>query len=210
MGDNLGRTFCGVLGYDALEAMNKMDVNDCQSTRRDFVRTAFAAIEGWLWYYKQEVQSTIGTVRAFSALEEAALSETSYLITDTGKLRAQTRFTAMATMFRFVTRIAEQQYGGPLVDFQTSDWKNFNDAIAIRNRITHPKNIPDLTLSERDIMVVKNALLWLVEIVVTTMEKLKLMLEDHLASFREVSEALIAGDPDMLRLYKTALDGTET
>jgi hypothetical protein len=189
--------------------MNKMDANDCQSTRRDFVRTAFAAIEGWLWNYKQEVQSAIGTVREFSAFEEAALSETSYLITDTGKLRAQTRFTPIATMFRFVTRTAEEQYGATLVDFETSDWKNFNDAIAIRNRITHPKSIPDLTLSERDIAAVKNALLWLFDVVVATMEKLKLMLEDHLVSLREVSEALIAGDPNMLRFYKSVLEGFE-
>lgn len=210
MSSNLGQTFCGVLGYDALEAMNKMDANDCQSTRRDFVRTAFAAIEGWLWNYKQEVHSTIGAVREFSALEESALSETSYLITNTGKLRTQIRFMPMATLFRFVTRIAEEEYGARLVDFDGSDWKNFNDAIAIRNRITHPKSIPDLTLSEHDIAAVKNALLWLVEIVVTAMEKLTLMLEDHLASFREVTDALIAGDPNILRLYKTALEGAET
>ena len=210
MSDNLGQTFCGVLGYDALEAMNKMDANDCQSTRRDFVRAAFAAIEGWLGTYKQEVQSTIGAVREFSALEDAALSETSYLISDTGKLRTQIRFTPMATLFRFVTRIAEQEYGARLVDFDAPDWKNFKDAIAIRNRITHPKSIPDLTLSEHDITAVKNALLWLVEIVVTAMEKLKLMLEDHLASFREVTDALIAGDTNILRLYKTALEGAET
>ena len=209
MSENLGRTFCGVLGYDALEAMNKMDANDCQSTRRDFVRTAFAAIEGWLWNYKQEVQSAVGTVREFSALEEAALSETSYLITDTGKLRAQTRFTPIATMFRFVTRTAEEQYGATLVDFETSDWKNFNDAIAIRNRITHPKSIPDLTLSERDIAAVKNALLWLFDMVVTAMEKLKLMLEEYLASLREVGDALIAGDPNMLRFYQSVLEGSK-
>jgi hypothetical protein len=42
------------------------------------------------------------------------------------------------------------------------------------------------------------------------MEKLKLMLEDHLASFREVTDALIAGDTNILRLYKTALEGAET
>jgi hypothetical protein len=41
------------------------------------------------------------------------------------------------------------------------------------------------------------------------MEKLKLMLEDHLVSLREVSEALIAGDPNMLRFYKSVLEGFE-
>ena len=34
--DDLGQTFYGILGYDAVDAMNKMDANDSQSTRRDF------------------------------------------------------------------------------------------------------------------------------------------------------------------------------
>ena len=207
--DDLGQTFYGILGYDAVDAMNKMSANDNQSTRRDFVRTAFAAIEGWLWNYRQKVQSTIGTVRDFSALEKSAFAETSYIISETGKLRDQTRFTPMATMFRFVTRIAEEQYGEQLVDFGSSEWKNFVYAIAIRNRVTHPKTIMDLTLSDVDIATVKAALLWFFEMVVTGSEKLKLLLDDHLQSMREVSQALAAGDPAMLELYNAVLESRD-
>lgn len=209
MSDGLGRTFYGILGYDAVDAMNRMGANDSQSVRRDFVRTAFAAIEGWLWNYRQEVQFTISAVRDFSALEESAFAETSYMISESGKLREQLRFTSTATMFRFVTRIAEEQYGEPLVDFTSSDWQNFVDAIAIRNRVTHPKSITDLKLSDFDIATVKAALLWLFNMVVSGSEKLKLMLDEHLHSMREVSEALAAGDPAMLELYNLVLESRD-
>jgi hypothetical protein len=204
--DDLGRTFYGILGYDAVDAMNKMGANDSQSARRDFVRTAFAAIEGWLWNYRQEVRSTLSAVRELSALEESAFAETSYAISDTGRLREQMRFTSMATMFRFVTRLAEEQYGEQLVDFGSSDWKNFIHAIAIRNRVTHPKSITDLTLPDFDIATVKAALLWFFEMVVTGSEKLKFLLDDHLNVMREVSDAIAAGDPATLELYNSVLE----
>ena len=84
--------------------------------------------------------------------------------------------------------------------------EKFVYAIAIRNRVTHPKTIMDLTLSDVDIATVKAALLWFFEMVVTGSEKLKLLLDDHLQSMREVGEALAAGDPAMLELYNSVLE----
>ncbi len=202
----LGRAFYGILGYDAVDAMERMRENDCQSSRRDFVRSAFAAIEGWLWEYRQSVQSTVGSVRDLSPIEQAAFADTSYTISDSGKLREQLRFVPMTVMLRFVTRIAEAECGEQLIDFSSADWTNFNQAIGTRNRITHPKAVQDLTLSEADIAVVQAALLWLFGVVVNGSEKLKLLLVDHVQSMREISTALAAGDSSMLRLYNSVLE----
>jgi hypothetical protein len=206
---NVGQTFYGILGYDAVDAMARMEGNDNQSSRRDFVRAAFAAIEGWLWNYRQQVHETIGAVREFSSLEEAAFAEKSYTVSDTGKLHEQIRFLPATTMFRFVTRIAEEQYGGQLVDFSSSNWTNFKSSIAVRNRITHPKTIEDLMLSDADIANVEAALLWLFEVVVEGSEKLKLLLANHVLSLREVVDALVNGDPAMLELYNVALENRD-
>lgn len=205
----LGRTFYGILGYDAVDAMERMKENDCQSSRRDFVRSAFAAIEGWLWEYRQSIQSTIGSVRDLSPLEESAFAETSYTISDSGKLREQVRFVPMTVMLRFITRIAEAECGEQLIDFSSADWTNFNQAIGARNRITHPKAVQDLTLSDADIAAVQAALLWLFGVVVNGSEKLKLLLVDHVQSMREISAALAAGDSSMLELYNSALESTK-
>jgi hypothetical protein len=207
--DQLGRTFYGILGYDAVDAMMKMEADDGQSSRRDFVRAAFAAIEGWLWNYRQEVQDIVGSCRAFSALEESALAEISYAISDTGALQEQARYLPITNMFRFVTRIAEAQCGQQLVDFSSADWANFKQSIAIRNRITHPKSIEDLMLSDADIGHVKSALSWLFGVIVSGTEKLKLILEDHVQAMREVADALLAGDPATLALYNAVLENRD-
>ena len=202
----LARTFYGVLGYDVVDAMERMKENDCQSSRRDFVRSAFAAIEGWLWKYRQSIQSTIGSVRDLSPIEASAFAETSYTISDSGKLREQVRFAPMTVMLRFITRIAEAECGEQLIDFSSADWTNFNQAIGTRNRITHPKVVQDLTLSDEDIAVVHAGLLWLFGVVVNGSEKLNLLLVDHVQSMREISAALSAGDSSMLALYNSVLE----
>lgn len=202
----LGQTFYGILGYDAVDAMERMKENDCQSSRRDFVRSAFAAIEGWLWEYRQSIQSTIGSVRDLSPIEESAFAESSHTISDSGKLREQVRFVPMTVMLRFITRIAEAECGEQLVDFASADWTNFNRAIGTRNRITHPKAVQDLTLSDADIAAVQAGLLWLFGVVVNGSEKLKLLLVEHVQSMREISAALAAGDSSMLALYNSVLE----
>jgi hypothetical protein len=204
--NELARNFYGILGYDAAYAMERMKENDCQSSRRDFVRSAFAAIEGWIWEYRQSIQSTIGSVRDLSPIEESAFAETSYTISDSGKLREQVRFVPMTVMLRFITRIAEEECCQQLIDFSSVDWTNFNQAIGIRNRITHPKVITDLMLSDADIAEVKAALLWLFGAVATGSEKLNLILVDHVQSMKEISDALSAGDSSMLKLYNMVVE----
>jgi hypothetical protein len=203
---DIEETFYGLLAYDAAEAISKMDANDNQATRREFVRTAFAAVEGWLWDYRQFVQATIEKIRDLSTLEKSALSETSYSISETGKLREQLRFVPMTIMFRFVTRLAEEECGHQIVDFGSVEWQRFLHSLAIRNRITHPKNLKDLTISDADIESVRDSLLWFFELNVLGREKLVSTLEEHLASMRAVGAALAKGNPAMLELYSQVLE----
>lgn len=199
------REFHIVLAYDCVAAMARMDADDGQATRRDFVRTAFAALEGWLWEYRQKAQSTIGSIRDLSATESRIFSETTYTISNTGKPKEQSRFSPMAEMFRFTTRMVEEQFGRSLVDFKATGWKQFNQAIKIRHRVTHPKNIEDISLSDSDIATVKGGLLWLFEVTTHVAAKLNFMLAEYVAEARDLLEALKAGDPSTLELYRKTL-----
>ena len=198
-------TFIGILAHDIIVSGRRMKTESSQAARRDFVRTVFAAIEGWLWEYRQQVQRIIGDTRDFSPSEMAALAETNYTISDYGKLREQTRQFPLTTMLRFVTRLVEQEYGQQIVDFASTNWQNFNQAIAIRNRVTHPKKIADLTLSDSDIAIVRASYEWLFETIALVEEKATVVLTLHVDAFRKVLEGLKAGDPAMLELYDRAL-----
>lgn len=204
--NSLGQTFCGVLGYDALEAMIKMEANESQPARRDFVRTAFAAIEGWLWLYRQNIQEMVASIRGLTPLERSAFEEKSFGINETGQLKEQERFVPLTAMFRFVVKLAEKEFGERLIDFSSADWQNFNHAIRIRNRITHPKTIEDLNLSKQDIELVRGALLWTFANVVTGSEQAQLALTNHIGSMREVLDSLATGNAETMALYKAVLN----
>lgn len=204
--DGFRETFMGMLAYDIILALRRMKSNDDQAARRDFVRTVFAAIEGWILDYRQGIQESIGNIRDLSTSEEATFAEVTFTLTETGKLREQTRFIPVAPMFRFATRLVEQECGRHIVDFSSKEWQKFNEAIAIRNRVTHPKSIGDLNISAVDIATVQTAYEWLLTAIFDVESQLKTELAIYLKNLEEVVEALKAGDPAMLELYSKVLD----
>lgn len=198
--------FLRILAYDIVLSSRRMAADDSQAARRDFVRTVFAAIEGWLWEYKQIVEGTIRDVRDITPSEAAALSELRYTISDTGKLREQARSFPLATMFRFVTRLVEDEFGHQIVDFSSPEWLNFQQATLIRNRVTHPKNIEDLHLTDHDISIIQSSHLWLLEMLSRIGEKSLMILKSHMTAMREIFAVLKDGDPALLELYNRVLD----
>lgn len=204
---DLDQTFCGILGYDALEAMVKMDSDSRQSTRRNFVRAAFAAIEGWLWTYRQNVQEMLETIRDLSHLEKAAFAEKSFYISSSGKLQDQVKFVPAADMFRFVTRTLEEELGERLIDFASAEWQSFNKAFIVRHRITHPKEIGDLALSDQEIELVRNTLLWFFHMVVSGIEKTQSTLVQHASILREFLDDLRSGNAAAFDVYNNGVEG---
>jgi hypothetical protein len=204
--DTFRRSFVGILAYDIVLSMQRMEQDDNQANRRDFVRSSFAAIEGWLWDFRLKAQSTLGDVRNFSPAEQATLVEKSFTIGSNGKLIEQIRYYPMTTMFRFIVRLAEEEFGNVLVDFGSSDWQAFNEAIDIRNRITHPKDIDDFSISDAEIEMVWSSTVWLMATIERVLESLNIVFAAHVQTMREVLAALKVGDPKMLALYNAALE----
>jgi hypothetical protein len=198
-------TFTGLLAYDIILALQRMQANDDQAARRDFVRTVFAAVEGWILEYRQRVREEVGFIRNLSAAEEAVFAEKTSTLTDTGKLREQTRFFPTITMFRFATRLVEQEWGEPIVDFSSKGSQKFNEATAIRNRVTHPKCTGDLSISTNEIETIQTAYEWLLTAIFEVELRLKTRMEIHHKTLAKVVEALKAGDPKMLELYDKTL-----
>jgi hypothetical protein len=204
--DEFRQTFTGLLAYDIILALRRMMANDGQAARRDYVRTVFTAVEGWILEYRQRVQEDVGNIRNLSSAEEAVFAEKAFILTETGKLREQTRFFPLINMFRFATRLVEQEWGEPIVDFSSKGWQQFNDATVIRNRVTHPKCTNDLSISTDEIATVQAAYEWLLTAIFDVESRLKTRLTIHLQTLTEVVQALKAGDPEMLELYNKALD----
>lgn len=207
--DGFRETFIGLLAYDIILALRRMEANDDQAARRDFVRTVFAAIEGWIMDYRQGVQESLINIRELSPAEEAAFAEVTYALTETGQLREQTRFFPTTTMFRFATRLVEQECGQPIIDFSSREWQSFQSAIAIRNRLTHPRGLTDLHLTALDIAIVKGAYEWLLVAILNVKTHLKAELAEYLGRLEKVVRGLNSGDPKILEIYNRLLQASD-
>jgi hypothetical protein len=200
------RAFYAMLAEDAADALKNLDSDNSELAKRNFVRSAFAAIEGLLWQFRRQVELSIESERDLTVIERAAFNDKSYAIGENGNLQEQTKIIPMTAMFRFSVRAAEMQYNQILVDFSDINWSTFKAAIAIRNRITHPKNVGDLSLSDQDVTTVKDGLFWLLETILHVLKQLNLAAIEHNEIARKVLADLKSGDPETLSEYQRLLN----
>jgi hypothetical protein len=131
-----------------------------------------------------------------------ALTESSYFVSDTGKVELQTRFISLPSMLRLIIRLAEQIAAEIKVDFSGHDWQNFRHAISVRHRITHPKKRSDLEISDNDVQTVRAAFYWLLETLVNVMAAMNDESSKFLDDVTMFTALLIAENPMALALYE--------
>jgi hypothetical protein len=83
-------------------------------------------------------------------------------VASTGQLRP--KFISLTEKVRFSFLIFSQKMGGFdfVVDITTSEWKNFEVAIATRNQLMHPRTPDDLSLDDKQLLLVLNASTWFI------------------------------------------------
>jgi uncharacterized protein YigA (DUF484 family) len=178
--------------HNKMEDVLRQDMLDCgklasgedktESGERSFVRAAFAMIEGSVFNLKQIALalSKHGKGR-FSQAELVMLEEVSYDLDDKGATKSQVKFIPLAKNIKFAFSSAARAFGVAYeLKVDDAGWNGFKDALVIRNRITHPKSIDDLKLSEKEVQTVVDAAEWflrvqreLIQTMMARMEKLK-------------------------------------
>jgi hypothetical protein len=123
------------------------------ANRRFYVRAIFALIEAVIEQHKRLLLDL--TQRKVITLEtgvSAALSETIYVVRDNGSVTAREQYLQMQRKLRAVYRAAEAAFGQPMnMPFGDQGWASFQTAVAIRDRITHPKTFQDCDISGADL-----------------------------------------------------------
>jgi hypothetical protein len=95
------------------------------------------------------------------------------------------------------------------VEFSGRGWLHLQQAIDVRNRITHPKPRQSLTVGDADLSAVGSGMFWLVATVDYVMSSINLELTHYARRLRETVESLSAGDPAALAEYHAALSEIE-
>lgn len=194
--------FMKSLLLDVIAAMQRQSDSDTQSTRRELVRTLFAAIEGLVWTYRQHVVQAAGELEILTPEEDLAFSEKSVVVTDQGKIVEQTKFMPLLAVIRLTTRLALRINATIEARFDGADWDKFRKALKVRHRVTHPKSNADLLLDTEDVLICLAAFDWLFQLCLSAMMSVTVALREYLKEFRDLIKALERGDPDTIAEYQ--------
>ena len=139
-------------------------------SRRIAIRSMFSSIEILLSEISAKLVSMVRPPADVAPHEEkhryflelCALSEISYEIRQNGKLVIKPPRIPFKNRVLFVLELIDRTVGGQTRLKEIDGWKEFHDAIKIRNRVTHPKTKDDLSVSQEDYDTVIKGLQWFV------------------------------------------------
>jgi hypothetical protein len=195
-------SLAGVLLGDVAEALARNRNAANQSSRRDVVRTSYAAIEGLVWIYREHIIDIASMTANIDTRELAALSETSYFVTGDGVITDQSRFLSLRATLRLAERIAQQVSPLAKIDFSVNEFSLLQKATETRNRVTHPKTREDLELQENEVDGVVEALFWLLEVTSESMDAANKAGRRHVIGLSQLLEKLKRGDPQTMAAYE--------
>jgi hypothetical protein len=86
-----------------------------------------------------------------SEAERAFAQELEYKLTDSGDVETRRTKISLEANLRFGFKLLAKAGTLPSeLDVSGSEWQSFRRAIKIRDRITHPKSVSDLNISDED------------------------------------------------------------
>lgn len=148
---------------DARWAEAALVKEDSQYTRRAYIRSMFALIEGTIWVLKQSLLQALDEENTIhlSPGEREMLSDTTYELKSNGQIKEQTKYLKLTDNLKFTySMLAKYTPINMKLETSTVEWENFITAINIRNRITHPKTPDDISISDKEIQLCKHVTSW--------------------------------------------------
>lgn len=139
-----------------------LEAQDTQFGRRIYIRTLFAHIEGITFQMKQDVLH-IYEIKGWrcSEGELALLKEEAYELDDKGEVYVQMKPLQLRKNMRFAFKMFSHALGIDYeLDVSSEGWSSLKESINIRNNITHPKHLDDLSISDEQLSTAKKADIW--------------------------------------------------
>ena len=167
------------LSDDAIAADEERTQSDNQFKRRTYVRTVFALIEGDTFRRKHAAlmlhdlyQEMLGvsappeqlakvTQVVFTDAEIALIREEQYELDNKGEVQTRQKFLRPAANLRLSFKVyAKATDSSYELDVGGIGWDSYLKALAVRNRITHPRYERDIEISDEDLDVIQKAFQW--------------------------------------------------
>lgn len=164
-------TFTHQVIGDHIAVHERLKKADTQANRRELVRATFSAVEGLLWQLKQGIFEDATVLERISIHEQSALREETYSVDQRGKVNAQPRFLPITVSIRLVVDIVQRFRPKYELDFSHVGWQCLRNAIEVRNRIMHPKNLDELTVTDDDLRNCDRGFAWFLAFVIEALQE---------------------------------------
>jgi hypothetical protein len=146
---------------DAVDAFKLVGVDPRPINRRAATRAAFAYIETMVYLLRQNalLYSEDGHVK-YTTAELAVLREENYRLADDGTVQVGERRYPLRGLVRFSVAMFARFFDPTFTLDKGNDWRLFCEALAIRERVTHPRKASDVDVTDADIATLFNAFRW--------------------------------------------------
>jgi hypothetical protein len=159
--------FIETLLRDMIEETRAAVHAESQYQRRSSIRSGFAAVEGWIAFMKTVILDDLHlNDDLHSPAEVALLREESYELRETGELRVSRKFIPTDANLRFTIKMWCKGTNDGKLDLSGNGWQAFKASLALRNRLAHPKNMGDLTVSDVDLRTFVEGMQWFLSTIV--------------------------------------------
>jgi hypothetical protein len=155
-------SFLSLLWDDVYACGVHSDAAASAAHRRQFFRSMFACIEGAVWLFKQDSleQHENGSI-VFTTPEIVVLSEIMPGLDGKGmvqELPTNLRFIPnLLFAFRCHARAFEYE---PVLSISDHEWGDLKSSVNVRNRLTHPKQLSSMHISDDELRRARGALKW--------------------------------------------------
>ena len=141
-----------VLIGDVKAARQSLKRSESDYARRTYVRTVFAAIEGYITIIRGRAMLAHAPGRkSLTVADFAILREETYII-ENGKSATKPRFNSIGQTFQFSIMVFQKAWMLPeKVHTDCNGFRAFKAAVLVRNRITHPRQLSEMTVSKKEI-----------------------------------------------------------
>ena len=166
--------FWRCLIMDIVTSQANLSEKDTQYNRRCLLRCFIAAIEGMsyhlkqscLWIYQLHVENNQPIKLTHEDI--GLLKEETYALNSRGGVQASQKFLPTAESFRFaLNTYFKCSKCDVKLEVGDNGWASLQNTIKVRNRITHPKSLVDLSISEADLAQINCATFWFMSTITT-------------------------------------------
>ncbi|XSG76760.1 hypothetical protein ACP8Y2_07080 [Herpetosiphon llansteffanensis] len=183
----------------------KLSFTETQFLYRSFIRALFSWIEGVIYLMKNF------TVEFDGAMNEKIPSDEMYILKEKdlkvdkdGKVFSDQRFIKLEYNILFSIKWYSYVYNIDYsIDKGVKEWEIFKKSISIRNRITHPKSIEDIIISDNDIKNIIKVKEWFLNMLIflenETDKKSEIFILEQANTIKEILDEANLPLPQLIR-----------